>query len=107
MLFRSESRCRTRVDISTTFDQGIHYRCMSFRGRPHQGSLIVSAIFRIYLCRVREQRIYRSNLPVRAAVISAVSPPGKTVLGSEPAFSSASIISALPFTQASDRGVTP
>src|SRR5438034_2135804 len=48
-----------------------------------------------------------SALPVRAAVISAVSPSGDIVLGSAPACSSFSIIAALPFVQAASSGVTP
>ena len=47
-----------------------------------------------------------SRLPVRAVVISAVSPPGSAVFASAPALSSRPIIPAFPFMQASDSGVT-
>ena len=47
------------------------------------------------------------TLPVRAAVISAVSPSGKAVFGSAPAASSFSMTAALPLTQARYNGVTP
>ena len=45
--------------------------------------------------------------PVRAAVISAVSPPGSTVSGSAPAPSRSSTIAPLPLVHASDMAVTP
>ena len=48
-----------------------------------------------------------STLPVRAAVISAVSPPGVAVFGSAPASSSARIIAALPLVAARPIGVIP
>ena len=49
-----------------------------------------------------------SALPVRAAVISAVSPAGVSgSFASAPAFSSRSIIDALPLIAASCSGVTP
>ncbi len=47
------------------------------------------------------------TLPVRAAVISAVSPSGSAVLGSAPAASSFSMTAALPLTHARYSGVTP
>jgi hypothetical protein len=46
-------------------------------------------------------------LPVRAAVISAVSPSGSGVFASAPASSNSSIIAALPLTAAEYSGVTP
>jgi hypothetical protein len=46
-------------------------------------------------------------LPVRAAVMSAVSPSGIEVFGSAPAASSFSTMGALPFTHASHSGVAP
>ena len=46
-------------------------------------------------------------LPVRAAVISGVSPSGFGRLGSAPASSSRAIIGVLPLTEASASGVTP
>ena len=46
-------------------------------------------------------------LPVRAAVMSGVSPSAKATFGSAPAFNSSSIIAALPFTAAEYIGVTP
>ena len=48
-----------------------------------------------------------STLPVRAAVISTVSPSGRVVSGSAPAARSASTIGALPRPAARTRGVTP
>jgi hypothetical protein len=42
---------------------------------------------------------------VRAAVIKGVSPPGKVAFTSAPAFSSNFTMAALPFVQASERGV--
>ena len=45
-----------------------------------------------------------SALPVRDAVMSAVSPPGLAELASAPAFKRLSIIAALPFTAARYRG---
>jgi hypothetical protein len=47
-----------------------------------------------------------SGLPVRAAVIRTVSPPGSAVFGSAPAFSRRSTIAKLPLVQASESGVT-
>ncbi len=48
-----------------------------------------------------------STLPVRATVISAVSPSLLAALASAPASSSFAIIGALPFTHARYNGVTP
>jgi hypothetical protein len=48
-----------------------------------------------------------SAVPVRDAVMSAVSPPGMALFGSAPAASNRSTMVALPFTQASVSGVTP
>lgn len=48
-----------------------------------------------------------STLPMRAAVMSGVSPSGEAALTSAPAFSSVSIIAAFPLVQANASGVTP
>ena len=48
-----------------------------------------------------------SGLPVRAAVISGVSPAGPAAFGSAPAFTSVSIKAALPLSAAIERGVIP
>jgi hypothetical protein len=48
-----------------------------------------------------------SGLPVRAAVISAVSPSGNREFGSAPALSNASIMAAFPLVLATMSGVTP
>ena len=48
-----------------------------------------------------------ATFPVRAHVISAVSPSSPVVLALTPAFSSRSTASALPFSQAREIGVTP
>ena len=45
--------------------------------------------------------------PVRAAVMSTVSPPGSAVFGSAPPRRSRSMIRALPLVAASESGVTP
>ena len=45
--------------------------------------------------------------PVRAAVISAVSPSAAVVFGSAPASSNCSAITALPLMEASEMGRTP
>ena len=47
------------------------------------------------------------TLPVRAAIISGVSPLARVWLGSAPAFSSSFTRSALPASHASDSGVMP
>jgi hypothetical protein len=47
------------------------------------------------------------GLPVRAAVISAVSPDERAAFGFAPAFNSLSIMAALPFSLASSSGVIP
>ena len=46
-------------------------------------------------------------LPVRAAVMSAVSPDGRAASGSAPVSSSIRTMGALPLMQASESGVTP
>ena len=48
-----------------------------------------------------------STDPVRAAVMSGVSPPGSAPFGSAPAFKSRSTMAALPFVHAIESGVTP
>jgi hypothetical protein len=48
-----------------------------------------------------------SVLPTRAAVISTVSPVGRLLFGSAPAFNSRSVIAALPLLAARKSGVTP
>ncbi len=48
-----------------------------------------------------------STLPVRAAVISMVSPPGNEAFASAPASRNFVMMAALPFWQAIDSGVTP
>jgi hypothetical protein len=48
-----------------------------------------------------------AGAPVRAAVMSGVSPPGKGAFGSAPAFKSSSTIGPLPFVHANESGVTP
>ena len=48
-----------------------------------------------------------SGLPVRAAVIRIVLPPGSFALASAPAFSSASAMAAFRLVAASESGVTP
>ncbi len=77
-------------------------------GRPHERGL-PAARFR----RVRRRRRPQSDAsivatsPVRAAVISNVSPSANTALGSAPASSSARIIAASPFSAARYDGRTP
>ena len=56
--------------------------------------------------RVRSTRT-ASTLPVRAAVISIVSPPGSDAFASAPASRNFVMMAALPFSQAIDSGVTP
>ena len=63
--------------------------------------------FALTLAPRSSSRVAASALPVRAAVISAVSPPGVAVFGSAPASSSARIIAALPLVAARPIGVTP
>ena len=71
---------------------------MPFGGRPHQRGLAAPAFpSRSRRRHARGAPSPRRSLPVRAAVISAVSPSGSAVFGSAPAFSSRSIIAALPF----------
>src|SRR5205814_9745090 len=48
-----------------------------------------------------------SGLPARAAVITAVSPPGNAVLGSAPAFRSSSTMAGSAVTAAIDNGCAP
>ena len=48
-----------------------------------------------------------AGMPVRAAVMSAVSPSDCVAFGFAPAFSSSSRTAALPFVAASDSGGTP
>ena len=48
-----------------------------------------------------------STLPLRAAVISAVSPSGNALFGSAPALIRSSTTGAPPRSQASSSGVTP
>ena len=84
-------------DFDIAFGRGPHERGLPALGSPWRGRRR----------RAASSAFTASTLPVRAAVIKAVSPPGSVVFGSAPAFSSSSIIAALPFVQASESGVTP
>ena len=77
-------------------------------GGPHQRRLLPrTARRRSRSRRARAAASTTSATPVRAAVISAVSPSGCAVLGSAPALSSSSTSAALPPAQASESGRTP
>ena len=89
-------------------EQHLHGGRVIFAHGNHQRRLLELRLARVHArAALDEQRAARPGLPVRAAVISAVSPPASTALGSAPASSRRRIMSALPLTAARYSGVTP
>ena len=82
---------------------------MSLGGRPHQRRLAPPFVLGVDTARRVTTGATRSaSDPVRAAVINAVSPPGRLAVGIGARVQEAgSTIAALPLVQAIDSGVTP
>ena len=83
-------------------DQRLDHVGVVLGSRPHQRGLTAQRLLRVDVGAVGQQRLDRRDSPVRAAVISAVSPSGSAVFGSAPAVSSRSMMAALPLMHASD-----
>ena len=81
---------------------------MSLIGRPHQRRRPSQRFLRVDLSAPRSSSTFiAATLPVRDAIISAVSPRGSCSFGSAPAFSRLSMMAAFPFRPASESGVKP
>ena len=105
---RREAGRQRGAEIGARLDQRLHDRGVALGRRPHQRRLPAPVVLGVDTRAVRRAAPSPpASLPVRAAVISGVSPPGSAAFGSAPAFSSSSTIAPLPFVQASESGVTP
>ena len=86
-----------RVDLGAGRRQRANHVGVILGRRPHQRGLAEPALAGVDVGAARrQQRRTVSTLPVRAAVISTVSPSGVAVLASAPALSSMRTIAALP-----------
>ena len=98
---------RSGRDVGAVLDERLHDRDVPFAGRPHESGLAARAFPGVDVGAARDQHAFTTPaIPVRAAVISAVSPSDIVVFGSAPASSSVSTSAALPLTHAIERGVT-
>ena len=92
----------TGIHVPARLDQQRHGVRVVLVGCPHQGRFTQPGLPGVDIGTVDEQRLIMPTLPVRAAVMSTVSPSGWAVFAFAPA-SSASITAALPLVAASER----
>ena len=105
---RREPGGERRAEIGSRLDEHPPRLRRGLRPPPTSGPSARAALLRVDVGAARRAAPSPTpSLPVRAAVISAVSPPGSAAFGSAPASSNSSTIAPLPFVQASESGVTP
>ena len=99
---------RPGVDVRAACGEQFDDVRMVFGDGPHQRRLRADRVSGVDVgAPVEQQRDGLGIAGTRAAVMSAVSPPGVAVFGSAPASSSVRMIAALPLRAARPIGVTP
>ena len=96
-----------RIDVGAAREKQFDDVGVIFEHRPHERGLAVHVSLALTFAPRSRSSLTASILPVRAAVIRAVSPPGLALFGSTPASSSLRIMAALPLVAARSIGVTP
>ena len=103
---RREAAVRAGRDVRAPLDQCVRGGEVVLGCRPHQRGLAAPALAPVRVRpAVEEQACTASARPVRAAVISAVSPSGVAQFGSAPASRRIPMNAALPFSLATASGV--